>query len=263
MGTCFVIQPFDKGKFDKRFRDCFSPAIRKAGFEPYRVDQDAGVNVPIDAIHEGIQKSEVCLVDITTDNPNVWYELGYATSAGKPIIMVCSSERTTPFPFDVRHRAITPYSTESASDFEALKDDIVKRLKAIAVSAERIKETLTQSPVLPEHGLKPYEIAILSFLLENHLTPNSSVSPEEVQNVVTQYGYSKVAVSLGLHSLKTKVLIQLTAREDHNGYSWQEYSLSDKSVQWALENESRFAMKAPQGGYKPVTADQYDPFADE
>ena len=25
MGKCFVIQPFDKGPFDKRYRDVFSP----------------------------------------------------------------------------------------------------------------------------------------------------------------------------------------------------------------------------------------------
>ncbi len=36
MDTCFVIQPFDRDKFDKRFDDVFEPAIRSAGLEPYR-----------------------------------------------------------------------------------------------------------------------------------------------------------------------------------------------------------------------------------
>jgi hypothetical protein len=35
MPTCFVIQPFDSGKFDKRFKETFAPAIVAAGFEPY------------------------------------------------------------------------------------------------------------------------------------------------------------------------------------------------------------------------------------
>ena len=30
MPTCFVIQPFDSGKFDKRFEDVYKPAIEAA-----------------------------------------------------------------------------------------------------------------------------------------------------------------------------------------------------------------------------------------
>ena len=40
MGRCFVIQPFDGGKFDKRYEDVFVPAIQAVGLEPYRVDRD-------------------------------------------------------------------------------------------------------------------------------------------------------------------------------------------------------------------------------
>jgi hypothetical protein len=49
---CFVIQPFDSGKFDKRFEDVYRPAIEAAGLDAYRVDLDPGVDVPIDAIKE-------------------------------------------------------------------------------------------------------------------------------------------------------------------------------------------------------------------
>lgn len=75
---CFVIQPFDDGKFDKRFKDVFSPAILDAQLEPYRVDQDPRVSIPMEDIKKGIEESKLCLADITIDNPNVWFELGYA-----------------------------------------------------------------------------------------------------------------------------------------------------------------------------------------
>ena len=71
MAICFVIQPFDDGKFDKRFVDIFAPAIKAAGLEPYRVDQDPAVEIPIDAIEDRIKAASVCLAEITTDNPNV------------------------------------------------------------------------------------------------------------------------------------------------------------------------------------------------
>ena len=110
MSTCFVIQPFDNGgKFDKRYRDVLEPAIREAGLEPYRVDVDPSVSVPIDAIQNGIRRAAVCLADITLDNPNVWFELGYALASDKQMCLVCSEERTSKYPFDVQHRSIIKY----------------------------------------------------------------------------------------------------------------------------------------------------------
>src|SRR5580693_3082579 len=83
MPSCFVIQLFASGKFDKRFEYVYKPAIEAEGLEAYRVDRDPGVDVPIDAIEEGIRTATICLADITTDNPNVWYELGFAFAAGR------------------------------------------------------------------------------------------------------------------------------------------------------------------------------------
>ena len=112
MPKCFVIQPFDDGKFDKRYRDTFAPAIRDASLEPYRVDQDPRVQVPIDAIEKGIGDAAVCLADITANNPNVWYELGFAFAANRPVIMVCAHDRAD-FPFDIQHRTVIRYKTDS------------------------------------------------------------------------------------------------------------------------------------------------------
>ena len=132
MQTCFVIQPFDKGKFDKRFQDTFRPAIEEAGLGAYRVDQDPNVEIPIEAIEEGIRDAAICLADITTDNPNVWYELGYAFAAGKAVIMVCSDERKEgKYPFDIQHRTIVGYKSESSSDFEQLEVEIKSRINAL------------------------------------------------------------------------------------------------------------------------------------
>ena len=116
MSKCFVIQPFDKGKFDTRYIDIFEPAIRKAEFEPYRIDNDLSVRVPIDEIEKGISESSICFAEITTDNPNVWYELGFAFACDKDVIMVCSDERQGKFPFDIQHRHIITYKTNSTGD---------------------------------------------------------------------------------------------------------------------------------------------------
>jgi len=77
------MQPFDEAVFDKRYADVFEPAIQEAGLEPYRVDRDPGVSIPIQDIEDGIRTAELCFAEITTDNPNVWFELGYAIAVGK------------------------------------------------------------------------------------------------------------------------------------------------------------------------------------
>ena len=103
MSTCFVVQPFDGGKFDKRYEDIFAPAIKDAGLEPYRIDRDPSVQIPIDDIEKGIRTASLCLVDISTDNPNVWFELGFAIAAQVEVILVCcSDERKTPVSFPIR-----------------------------------------------------------------------------------------------------------------------------------------------------------------
>lgn len=79
MNKCFVIQPFDNDKYDKRFVDIFKPAIEKSRLEAYRIDKDLSVRIPIDEIQRNITESQICFTEITIDNPNVWYELGFAS----------------------------------------------------------------------------------------------------------------------------------------------------------------------------------------
>ena len=125
MDKCFVIQPFDNGTYDKLFIETFKPAIIKAGFEPYRIDKDLSVRVPIENIEKGIVESAICFAEITTDNPNVWYELGYAFACKKDVVMICSDERQGyKYPFDIQHRQIISYKTKSKSDFDNLEENI-------------------------------------------------------------------------------------------------------------------------------------------
>ena len=143
MPTCFVIQPFDGGAFDKRYDDVFVPAIRAAGLEPYRVDRDPAVVIPIEEIEDGIRRADLCLADISLPNPNVWFEVGFTIAAGKPLVLVCSYDSSRKFPFDIQHRAVIVYRTESASDFQTLAGQITERLKA----ALRKEDTLEKLAV--------------------------------------------------------------------------------------------------------------------
>lgn len=159
---CFVIQPFDNGKFDKRYKEIIKPAVIESGFESYRVDEDYSSVILIESIHNMIKKSSVCIAEITTDNPNVWYELGYALACSKRVIMLCSDERTTPFPFDIRHRNILTYQTQCGSDFSDLGEKLHERLKSDTSSKDKYEG---------KNDINEYELVVLQTIWENQNTP--------------------------------------------------------------------------------------------
>jgi hypothetical protein len=242
--TCFVIQPFDKGKFDERFNDVFKPAIEEAELEPYRVDQDPASSIPIDDIERGIRDARICLAEISTDNPNVWFELGFAISADKPVVLVCSSERATTFPFDVQHRNILRYSTESQSDFEDLRRKIVGRIKA-ALHKEQSLQRFSDSPVADVEGLSSHEVVVLAVIAENIPAPQGIVAVQVIKRDVDKAGFTKVAAAIALTLLGQKGFVTYDNFLDGSGQPYVAYSLTDKGWQWILRNQQRFQIQRP------------------
>jgi hypothetical protein len=246
MNTCFVIQPFDRGRFDKRFDDIYSPAILAAELEPYRVDRDPSVEVPIDAIEDGIRNSLVCLADITLDNPNVWYELGFAFASGKPVVLLSGEERAgKKYPFDIQHRTVTPYQSDSLSDFETLKSAVTKRLKALVKKDVALRQLSQSDKVAPVDGLSQPELVVLATTAGNVVLPGETVSVYTVKNDVERSGFTSLGFSLGIKRLLSRQFIQLHEHSDHNGDTYQVVKLTDEAWNWIEQNESKFIIRRP------------------
>ncbi len=241
MPGCFVIQPFDRGAFDKRYRDVLVPAIKEAGLEPYRVDEDPSATILIDDIEAGIRGSDICLADITNDNPNIWYEVGFAIANDKPVVLICASPRPTSPPFDVSHRQIIYYSLDAPSDFKKLEREITTRLKAQIKKTEAMQTVASLSPVKSTEGLSSYEIACLVSVMENRLTPQTSVTPREIQQDMRRAGYTEIAISLSLESLNRKGMVEFEESESNDfGNTYTVCKITQKGVDWLLENQERF-----------------------
>lgn len=215
MPTCFVIQPFDKGKFDKRYEDALKPALTDAGFGAYRVDDDPGADVLIDAIEKGIRHAAICLADVTTDNPNVWYELGFAYAASKPVILTCCDERESELPFDIRHRKVIQYQSESASDFEDLRKQITERAKALLDESFRLQMS-ESDPIAPQDGLSQIEIQLLAVVAAATSTPGERASVWILHNNAESIGLTAVAIGLALRRLIRRGFIVVEEVDDPN-----------------------------------------------
>lgn len=244
MEKCFVIQPFDNDKFDKRFIDIFEPAIKKAEFDAYRIDRDLSVRIPIDEIEKGIAESAICFAEITTDNPNVWYELGFAFACNKDVIMVCSDERVGKFPFDIQHRHVISYKTSSTSDFTSLGDTITRKIKALQQKSKTVKQ-LNTTPVIETEGLKGHEIALLILIMENQISSEDNFSIFILKNEMNKSGYTDIATSVGIRSLVKNGMIEtFKATDDFNNN--QEYPacrLTEKGEGWILSNQDQLQFR--------------------
>lgn len=210
MPTCFVIQPFDSGKFDKRFEDVYRPAIEAAGLEAYRVDKDPSVSVPIESIEDGIRQAAICLADITADNPNVWYELGYAFAIGRPIVMVCSEERVgKKYPFDIQHRSVIPYLADSPSDFEKLKGSLTKRIEALLTKSEALQRISEADPVATVHGLTQPELLVIAVLAGESFNDQSAVGAHGARRDAERAGITSLGFNLGVRRLAAKGFVSI------------------------------------------------------
>lgn len=256
MPRCFVMQPFDGGVFDKRYDDVLAPAICKADLEPYRVDRDPNVAVPIDDIERGIRNSEVCLAEITLDNPNVWFELGYAIACGKETVLICAATRATRFPFDVQHRNIIQYTAESTSDFEKLGSEVTVRLRAAVSKAHRL-ETFAHGAVIADaEGLTPHEIVALAIVTENSIDPDSPPSAYQIRDDMAKAGFTTIATGISLRCLLKKGLLRIA---DISGYnmsdSYKGYVLTTEGERWLLQNQSKFMLRTERPPKTPPNVD--------
>ena len=93
-GMCFVIMPisdpdeYGKGHFESVYRDIFVPAIKKAGYTPHRVDEDASSGLIQAKIIENLMNAPMVICDLSSRNPNVLFELGIRQAYDKPVVLV-------------------------------------------------------------------------------------------------------------------------------------------------------------------------------
>lgn len=242
MEKCFVIQPFDNDKFDKRFVDIFEPAINKAEFEAYRIDKDLSVRIPIDDIEKGISESTICFAEITSDNPNVWYELGFAFACNKDVVMVCSDERQGKFPFDIQHRQVISYKTSSTSDFTTLGDTITKKIKAFQQKLKTV-EQLNVTPVVATEGLKGHEIAILILIMKDQISSEDSISIYSLKNEMNKSGYTDIATSVAVRTLVKYEMIETLKETSYQGDEYYACRLTEKGESWLLSNQDQLQFR--------------------
>jgi hypothetical protein len=126
LDTCFVMMPFGDW-FDRYYQEVYVPAIREAGFEPIRADELFSTGSVVEQVWEQIQKAKVLLADLTERNANVFYELGLAHAAKKPVVF--TAPKLEDVPFDLRHLRVIIYEVREPEWSAKLRARVTDYLK--------------------------------------------------------------------------------------------------------------------------------------
>jgi hypothetical protein len=150
LDTCFVMMPFGAW-FDRYYQDIYAPAIKEAGFEPIRADELFTTGSVVEQIWEQIQKAKVLLADLSGKNANVFYELGLAHAAKKPVVF--TSALVDDVPFDLRHLRVIIYDIREPEWAPRLRKSISDYLRNAMKEPEksiphpfRLLEDVEQAP---------------------------------------------------------------------------------------------------------------------
>ncbi len=144
--SCFVMMPF-AAPIGTYYTLVYEPAIKKAGLVPVRADADIfGSGKIMDQIWQGITSAKVLVAELTTKNPNVFYELGLAHALKKPVVLVSSNDKDVPF--DLHHIRVIYYDVTDPFWGAKLLDKVAENiLSAIQNPEEAVfKGEVTSAP---------------------------------------------------------------------------------------------------------------------
>ncbi len=114
---CFILIPFGKKQagdgrivdFDAVHEKLLRPAIQDAKLEPLRADEETVNGVIQKAMFERLALCEYAVVDLTTANANVFYELGVRHSLRSWATQLLFAEGWGQLPFDIALLRAMPY----------------------------------------------------------------------------------------------------------------------------------------------------------
>ena len=130
----FVIMPFGKKKggdgsiydFNAIYTQLIKPTLEMAGFEAFRADEETTSGDILTDMFQELLLADLCLVDMSIDNANVFYELGIRHAFRRRGIVHIQAGRAY-MPFDIFNVRTIPYhiTPEGGPDPAFLEKDNV------------------------------------------------------------------------------------------------------------------------------------------
>jgi hypothetical protein len=124
---CFVAMAFRKAT-DFIWESVIEPAIREAGYKPFRIDREQHVNRIDDEIISQIRRSRFMVADFTLQRGGVYFEAGMMHGLGRNVIWMCHQDELTSdkgLHFDIRQFNFLTYQAGDEETKKRLYERIV------------------------------------------------------------------------------------------------------------------------------------------
>src|SRR5882672_4525239 len=157
---CFVLMPFGSKadasggpniNFDPIYEQAIKPAIEAAGMELVRADGERTGGIIHKPMFERLLLCDFAVADLTTGNPNVFYELG-VRHAARPATTLAIFAANQRLPFDVNYLRSLRYDLGPNNSFTSREAGLLQRslsarlgeLRKVAVEGEATDSPLFQ-----------------------------------------------------------------------------------------------------------------------
>lgn len=172
----FVAMPFGTKEgidFNKVYEDYIKPALKDEGFEVFRADEERRAGEIRADMFQELLLADLVIVDLTIDNPNVWYELGVRHALrARGVVMICGGHATTAF--DVYTDRKLRYGLKDGEpDPATLEEDKRKLAGMVKATAEswhgrKISPVYQLMPNLQEPDWKSLRVGEVREFWEQH-----------------------------------------------------------------------------------------------
>lgn len=138
------------------YREVYKPVCEANGLDCWRVDEISRPGSITRDIIKGLIEADIVIADLTSKNPNVFYELGIAHSVGNKTIMTAQS--TDDIPFDIGNYRVIVYEqsiTGSKKLYANLERAIQDLLKAFDQTNNPFQEFAAGKLRLGQKGKVP------------------------------------------------------------------------------------------------------------
>ncbi|MEJ2004560.1 MAG: TRAFs-binding domain-containing protein [Cyclobacteriaceae bacterium] len=141
---CFVLMPFGQKEdrlgrkidFDKVYNLLIKPAIIQCGIQPLRADEELILGNIHKPMFERLVLCDYAIADLTSLNPNVFYELGLR-HAIKPYSTIPISAFDSPLPFDVHSERTLGYHLDEEGKLSNIVEDTQNLIKLLQDSKNK------------------------------------------------------------------------------------------------------------------------------
>ena len=144
MKSCFIISPIgEEGSPVRRHADAvyryiIKPAMEEVGIEAIRADHLSEPGMISEQTVKHILGDDLCIALLTGHNPNVFFELGVAHAADRPVVILTQKGET--LPFDVKDFRCVHYDLDPEK-VPSYRHDVAKQVRAAASAAPRVRKT--------------------------------------------------------------------------------------------------------------------------